>query len=86
MTGAENAVIRPRHRLNSSNVIEVLADAMVERGISEHIRLDNAPEFDAVNLRKWLDAAGAKTPYIEPSSPWENVTAKASTLSYAASS
>jgi hypothetical protein len=27
--------------LNSRNVIEVLADAMVERGIPEHIRSDN---------------------------------------------
>jgi putative transposase len=38
--------------LNSRNVIEVLADAMVERGIPEHIRSDNGPEFVAQNLRK----------------------------------
>jgi putative transposase len=30
------------------------------------------PEFVAVDLRKWLAATGAKTPYIEPGSPWEN--------------
>jgi len=53
-------------------VIEVLADAMIERGIPEHIRSDNGPEFVAQNLRKWLAATGAKTLYIEPGSPWEN--------------
>ena len=53
-------------------MIEVLADAMVERDIPEHIRSDNGPEFVAQNLRKWLAATGAKTLYIEPGSPWEN--------------
>jgi len=67
-----NSAIRPRRRLNSGNVIEVLADAMVERGIPEHIRSDNGPEFVAQNLRKWLAATGAKTLCIEPGSPWEN--------------
>jgi transposase InsO family protein len=64
--------IRPRRRLNSRNVIEVLADAMIRRGIPEHIRSDNGPEFVAQNLHKWLAATGAKTLYIEPSSPGEN--------------
>ena len=45
---------------------------MIERGIPEHIRSDNGPEFVAQNLRKWLAATGAKTLYIEPGSPWEN--------------
>jgi transposase InsO family protein len=53
-------------------VIEVLADAMVRRGIPEHIRSDNGPEFVAKELRKWLQNTGAKTLYIEPGSPWEN--------------
>ena len=68
----ECLAIRPRRRLNSRNVMEVLADAMIERGIPEHIRSDNGPEFVAQNLRKWLAATGAKTLYIEPGSPWEN--------------
>ena len=68
----ECLAIRPRRRLNSRNVIEVLADAMIERGVPEHIRSDNGPEFVAQNLCKWLAATGAKTLYIEPGSPWEN--------------
>jgi putative transposase len=67
----ECLAIRPRRRLNSRNVIEVLADAMIERGIPEHIRSDNGPEFVAQTLRKWFAATGAKTPYIEPGYPWE---------------
>jgi transposase InsO family protein len=68
----ECIAIRPSRRLNSSHVMEVLADAMITHGIPEHIRSDNGPEFIARNLRKWLAGTGAKTLYIEPGSPWEN--------------
>ena len=62
--------IHPRRRLNSRNVIEVVANAMIEHGIPEHIRSDNGPEFVARDLRKWLADIGTKTLYIEPGSPW----------------
>src|SRR5712664_3940303 len=45
---------------------------MVWRGIPEHIRSDNGPEFVAQELRKWLGKVGTGTLYIEPGSPWEN--------------
>jgi transposase InsO family protein len=45
---------------------------MVRKGVPEHIRSDNGPEFVAKDLRKWLADTGAKTLYIEPGSPWEN--------------
>jgi putative transposase len=64
--------IRPQRRLNSRHVIEVVADAMLEHGIPEHIRSDNGPEFVAKQLRKWLADMGTQTLYIEPGSPWEN--------------
>ena len=53
-------------------MIEVLADVMLFRGIPEHIRSDNGPEFVAEELRKWLAKLGTRTLYIEPGSPWEN--------------
>jgi putative transposase len=34
-------------RINSNQVIEVLAEAMIEPGIPEYIRSDNGPEFVA---------------------------------------
>ena len=63
---------RPERRWSSAKVIEALADVMVMKGVPEHIRSDNGPEFVARELRKWLADTGAKTLYIEPGSPWEN--------------
>jgi transposase InsO family protein len=68
----ECLAIRVARRLNSRDVIDALADAMVEHGIPEHIRSDNGPEFVAKDLRQWLADTGTKTLYIEPGSPWEN--------------
>ena len=45
---------------------------MLRRGVPEHIRSDNGPEFTARAVRAWLGRVGAKTLYIEPGSPWEN--------------
>jgi len=68
----ECLAIHVRRRINSINVIDVLADAMIEHGIPEYIRSDNGPEFVAAELRKWLASTGSATLYIEPGSPWEN--------------
>ena len=53
-------------------VIETMADAMLERGVPEHIRSDNGAEMTAKIVRSWLAKLGTKTLYIEPGSPWEN--------------
>lgn len=68
----ECLAIRVARRLGSAEVIEVLAEAMLWRGIPEHIRSDNGPEFIAQELRKWLGKVGTGVLYIEPGSPWEN--------------
>ena len=68
----ESLLVRPERRWSSAKVIEALADLMVMKGVREHIRSDNAPEFVATDLRKWLADAGAKTLSIEPAGPWEN--------------
>src|SRR5207247_1942939 len=68
----QNAGWRVARRLWSLQVIETLADVMLVRGVPEHIRSDNGPEFIAEQLRKWLGKLGTKTLYIEPGSPWEN--------------
>jgi transposase InsO family protein len=59
-------------RINGMGVIETMADAMIARGVPEHIRSDNGPEMTAKIVRSWLAGVGAKTLYIEPGSPWEN--------------
>ena len=48
------------------------AELMLFRGVPDHIRSDNGPEFTARAVREWLGRVGAKTLYIEPGSPWEN--------------
>jgi transposase InsO family protein len=68
----EALAIKVARRLNSIDVISALCDLFIARGIPDHIRSDNGPEFIAVALRQWIAAVGAKTAYIEPGSPWEN--------------
>lgn len=68
----EALAIRVGRRLNSADVIETLAELMLERGTPAHIRSDNGPEFVAGAVREWIAAVGASTAYIEPGSPWEN--------------
>ena len=57
-------------KLNSNDVIDVLSDLFITRGIPAYIRSDNGPEFVAQAVRDWIAAVGAKTAYIEPGSPW----------------
>jgi len=65
------AVVVKRH-ITSQEVIDKLFELFILRGIPEHIRSDNGPEFTAKAVRKWLGRLGVKTAYIEPGSPWEN--------------
>ena len=59
-------------RITSQDVIDQLFQLFVLRGIPEHIRSDNGPEFTAIEIRRWLAKIGIKTLFIEPGSPWEN--------------
>jgi transposase InsO family protein len=68
----EALAIYVARRIRAHDVIDVLADVMIERGIPEHIRSDNGPEMVAKCLRAWLGRLGTKTLYIQPGSPWEN--------------
>ena len=68
----ECLAIRAGRSIRSSDVIETLAGLMVDKGVPEHIRSDNGPEFTARATREWLEGVGARTLYLEPGSPWEN--------------
>ena len=58
--------------ISSQEVIDQLFHLFVFRGIPEHIRSYNGPEFTAKAVREWLWRLGVKTLFIEPGSPWEN--------------
>ena len=59
-------------KIKSQDVIDLLFHLFIFRGIPEHIRSDNGPEFTAKAIRSWLNQLGVKTLFIEPGSPWEN--------------
>jgi putative transposase len=68
----ECLAIHINRKLKAIDVIDVLSDLFILRGIPGHIRSDNGPEFVAKAVQEWIAAVGPKTAYIEPGSPWEN--------------
>ena len=61
-----------RRRFTSLDVIEVLSELFITRGLPKHIRPDNGPEFTSRALRQWLNNLEVGPLFIEPGSPWEN--------------
>lgn len=61
-----------KRKINSQDVILVLAELFLLRGIPKHIRSDNGPEFIAKRLVKWLEGLEVGPLFIQPGSPWEN--------------
>src|SRR5436305_4581454 len=68
----ECLAIRVSRKLKAVDVIDVLSDLFILRGVPRHIRSDNGAEFVAKAVQDWIAAVGAKTAYIAPGSPWEN--------------
>jgi len=68
----ECLAILVKRKIASQDVIDRLFELFIMKGIPEHIRSDNGPEFTAKAIRKWLNRIGVKTLFIEPGSPWEN--------------
>ena len=68
----ECLAIRINRKLKAIDVIDVLSDLFILRGVPGYIRSDNGPEFAAKAVQDWIAAVGTKTAYIAPGSPWEN--------------
>lgn len=68
----ECLTIRVAYRLKSDDVLDVLSDLFLLKGMPDYIRSDNGSEFTAHTLREWLKELKVRTAYIEPGSPWEN--------------
>ena len=58
--------------ISSKRVIDILSWLFSTRGVPQHLRSDNGPEFVAHRVQKWLADQGSQTLYITPGSPWEN--------------
>jgi putative transposase len=68
----ECLAVRVGRSLTHRDVLEVLNELFLERGVPVHIRSDNGSEFTAKRVRAWLKKLEIKPLFIEPGSPWEN--------------
>ena len=68
----ECLALEAERSITAEQVLDVIKDLFVVRGVPAHIRSDNGPEFIAKVIRDWLAKAEVKTLYIEPGAPWEN--------------
>jgi transposase InsO family protein len=68
----ECLAVKVARSLTHKEVLEVLTDLFLERGVPVHIRSDNGSEFTAKRVREYLSRLEIKPLFIEPGSPWEN--------------
>jgi putative transposase len=61
--------IEAQRSITARDLEKVLAKLFEERGEPAFIRSDNGPEFVAKVVKRWLEASGVETLYIEPGSP-----------------
>lgn len=54
----EALAIKVERRLRSKDIVEVLADLFMTKGVPDYIRSDNGPEFTADFVRNWLNKLG----------------------------
>jgi transposase InsO family protein len=69
----ECLVLEARRGMTAEDIRAILAEVAEERGgPPRRVRSDNGPEFAALAVRSWLEAAGSGTLYVAPGSPWQN--------------
>ncbi len=68
----ECLAIRVARKLEAADVVDVLSDLSILRGVPAHVRSDQGPEFVAEAVKGWIAGVGARTAFIEKASPWEN--------------
>ncbi len=82
----ECLAIRVDRKLKAIDVIDVLSDLFILRGVPGHIRSDNGPEFIAKSVQAWITGVGAKTAYISPVRRGRTAMSRASTLAFGTNS
>jgi transposase InsO family protein len=63
---------RAARKFTHHDVLDVLTELFIQRGVPVHLRSDNGSEFTANRVRSWLSNLQIKPLFIEPGSPWEN--------------
>ena len=59
-------------RFTGNDLVFLLKDLFLIRGVPKFIRSDNGPEFISHSVKKFLEFIEVGTSYIEPDSPWQN--------------
>ena len=67
----EALCIRAARKLGAADVVDVLADLFIARGVPARARSDNGPGLVAEAVRGWVAGAGAKAAHIGPGRPRE---------------
>ncbi|MFO7957604.1 MAG: IS3 family transposase [Candidatus Brocadiia bacterium] len=73
----ECLALKVERSIKAEDVKDQLIRLFTVRGVPDHIRSDNGPEFIARAIRRWLERAEVKTLYVGPGAPWENGYAEA---------
>lgn len=68
----ENLLLIVDRSITSERILDELVELFMTRGVPEHIRSDNGPEFIAEAIRRFLAQVGTQTLYVDPGSPWQN--------------
>jgi len=68
----EGLAVEARRSFKASDVLDVLSELMLIRGVPGHIRSDNGPELIAKAIQTFLKQTNVNTLYIEPGAPWQN--------------
>lgn len=68
----ECLLLEVQRSITAVDVVALISELMLIRGVPGHIRSDNGPEFIAAAIRDYLALAGVETLYIEPGAPWQN--------------
>jgi transposase InsO family protein len=68
----EGLAVEAHRSFKATDVLDVLSELMLIRGVSKHLQSDNGPELIAEAIQKFLAQTGVATLYIEPGSPWQN--------------
>ena len=68
----ECLAVQVNRKLNSTDVLDVLSDQFILRGVPGHIRSDNGPEFIANALAQWAQSKGIALQHIQPGKPTQN--------------
>ena len=76
----ECLAIRVARKLKAVDVIDVLSDLFILRGVPSHIRSDNGPEFIAKSVQSWITGSVRRRPTLHQAHHGRMDTSRASTL------